>query len=74
MGAAAEKKPMASDQGCKLLSSWQQLKTGLRPDEVRSILGEPGRVNGGDVAFWYYANGGMVTFMQDKLYGWVEPK
>ena len=71
--ANADQKPAIQAEGWKSLSTWRQLKSGMSPNEVRAILGEPGRVNGGEIANWYYANGGMSTFMQDKLYRWTEP-
>ena len=69
----APKAPANSD-GWKSLSSWRQLSTGMTPNDVRRILGEPSRVNGGEVATWYYQNRGYVTFMSEKLYSWGEPK
>lgn len=60
--------------GWRLLSSWRTLKTGMPPNDVKSILGEPHRVKGGDVAFWYYSNGSSVTFISDKLHSWTEPR
>jgi hypothetical protein len=71
--ANADQKPAIQAEGWKSLSTWRQLKSGMSPNEVRAILGEPGRVNGGEIANWYYANGGMSTFMHDKLYRWTEP-
>lgn len=73
VGPAAEKKPSASSEGWKSRSAWRQLKNGMGPSEVRAVLGEPGRLNGGEVAFWYYPNGGVATFMSEKLYQWKEP-
>ena len=72
-GLGAEQKPMAASEGWKSISSWRQLKTGMSPEQVRAILGEPNRIEGGGVAHWYYFNGGVSTFMQDKLYRWTEP-
>lgn len=56
------------------ISSWRQLKRGMSESQVRSILGEPGKIDGGTFAFWRYKNGGTVTFYQDKLDSWSEPR
>jgi hypothetical protein len=45
----------------------------MTTDEVRDILGEPARLDGGTVANWIYPNGGHATFYRDKLNQWVEP-
>jgi hypothetical protein len=42
-------------------------------DEVRAILGEPFRIKGGNIAFWYYENRGDVTFYEHKVKSWSEP-
>ena len=73
-GSTADPTLAATGSGWKSISSWRQLKTGMSPNEVRTILGEPNRVNGGGVAYWYYTNGGETTFVRDKLSGWSEPK
>jgi len=44
----------------------------MPPVEVRGILGEPAKQNGGAFTRWYYQNGG-VTFYEDKLHSWQEP-
>lgn len=71
---AASAKPVQSGEGWKVLASWRALKSGMSPDEVRTVLGEPARVKGGDVAFWSYLNNGEVTFIRDKLTSWREPE
>lgn len=65
---------IAKKDGWKSLSSWRNLKTGMSPSEVKVILGEPHRIKGGEITFWYYQNGSSVTFMSDKLYSWTEPR
>jgi len=45
----------------------------MKPSVVRSILGEPQKINGGQVVFWYYKKGGVVTFMDGKVHSWGEP-
>lgn len=71
---AASAKPVQSAEGWKVLASWRALKSGMSPEEVRTVLGEPARVKGGDVAFWYYPNGSSVTFISDKVTSWTEPR
>ena len=67
-------KPVASSDGWKSLTSWRLLKKGMSYDDVRAILGEPGRVRGGNITFWYYANRGDVIFYEDRLESWTEPR
>jgi hypothetical protein len=55
------------------LGNWRRLRTGMKPDEVRALLGEPAHVQGGEIATWYWP-GGMVTFMHDRVYSWSEPR
>ena len=74
MGTPAAPKPAASVDGWKSVASWRQLKTNMTPNQVRAILGEPARLDGGGVAHWYYPNGGRTTFISDELSQWVEPK
>ena len=45
-------------------------------DEVRTLLGEPEKVEGGFITHWYwdYPTGPQVYFNNsDKLEGWTEP-
>jgi outer membrane protein assembly factor BamE (lipoprotein component of BamABCDE complex) len=70
----ANPKPVASGEGWKVLSNWRSLKSGMTLSDVRTVLGEPDRVDGGVVAHWYYANGGTATFVGDELTQWREPK
>ena len=55
------------------IGNWRRLRTGMKPDEVRALLGEPAHVQGGEMAVWYWP-GGMVTFMHDRAYSWSEPQ
>lgn len=61
-------------EGWKILNNWRKLTTNMGYDDVRKILGEPDRINGGSVARWYYKNGGEATFISNKLDSWKEPK
>jgi hypothetical protein len=58
------------------MGKWRRLRTGMKPDEVRALLGEPEHVEGGQIATWFWGDspgGPKVTFMQDKVYSWSEP-
>jgi TonB family protein len=54
------------------LASWRQLRLGMTMDEVRELLGEPERVDGGLLTIWYWADAN-VDFRSDELAGWSEP-
>ena len=56
------------------LSPWRQLKKGMTEAQVRGLLGEPAKVDGGTFANWYYKNSGAVTFYNDTVYSWEEPR
>jgi hypothetical protein len=72
--AIVQKSTVMSD-GWKNLANWRSLKKGSSYDEVRSILGEPEKVRAsGSVTYWSYSNRGEATFMDDRLYGWNEPR
>ena len=60
--------------GWKSLPNWKKLAKDMSIDEVRSILGDPERMNGGTIAYWYYPNGGTATFFIGQLDGWSEPR
>lgn len=62
-----------SGEGWKSLANWRKLSTDMSASEVRKILGEPERLDGGGVARWYYQNGGRVTFISGRVSQWVEP-
>jgi hypothetical protein len=61
-------------EGWKSVSNWRKLNTGMSHEEVRSLLGEPQRINGGEFSFWQYSNRGEVIFVRAKVYEWKEPK
>lgn len=58
----------------KILTNWRSLKKGMTHEEVRAFLGEPTRIRGGNYTFWFYPSSGAVTFYEDKLDSWTEPK
>lgn len=64
----------SAGDGWKSVANWRKLSTDMSANEVRSILGEPERIDGGGVAWWYYQNGGRVTFISGKVSQWVEPR
>ena len=43
-------------------------------EEVKRLLGEPSRVDGGGLTVWYYPNSSQVMYMHDKLAEWREPR
>jgi len=56
------------------LGNWRRLRTGMKPDEVRALLGEPKHVEGGEIATWFWPGGPNVMFMDGKVYRWSEPR
>jgi len=46
----------------------------MNTSDVKKILGEPYRVDGGKIATWYYKNDGRVNFYEEKVHHWNEPR
>ena len=65
---------VTSGQGWRSVMNWRKLTTGIGESDVRKILGEPHRVDGGVIATWHYPNDGNVTFLSGKVQQWVEPR
>jgi hypothetical protein len=66
---------VATKDGWKSLPNWRSLKKGMNPDEVRSVLDEPVNVRAsGPFTYWNYSNRGTVTFYEERLDGWTEPR
>lgn len=65
---------VTSSDGWKSIANWRKLTTGMGPSDVRKMLGEPYRVDGGNLATWYYKNDGTVLFYQGKVREWREPR
>ncbi len=65
--------PVTSGEGWKSVVNWRKLTQGMSTSDVRQILGEPHRVDGGTMTQWYYQNGGQMTFVMGKLNSWTEP-
>lgn len=55
-------------------SQWRKLQRGMSKDDVKKLIGEPGKVSVGKYyEFWYYG-GGSVTFdSKGRLDSWNEP-
>lgn len=60
-------------EGWKSLSNWRELRRGMRPIEVRELLGDAHRVEGGYFTRWHYPNGGVVVFANEEINKWTEP-
>ena len=56
------------------IANWRQLRRGMKMDAVRKLLGEPGSVTAGSFTHWWYPNGASVTFYENKVDGWQEPR
>jgi outer membrane protein assembly factor BamE (lipoprotein component of BamABCDE complex) len=66
--------PVQSGDGWKEVANWRALKSGMAPGDVRALLGEPARLDGGTFANWYYPSGGRVEFIRDRVHSWSEPR
>jgi hypothetical protein len=66
--------PTSFSEGWKFLTNWRKLEKGMNPAAVRKILGEPERIMGGVFTEWYYPEHGSVTFHDDGVYRWAEPR
>lgn len=72
---SSESKGLApSHEGWKSVGNWRKLTIDMSASDVQKILGEPQRVDGGNVARWFYENGGIVIFMDGKVFQWMEPR
>jgi hypothetical protein len=63
-----------SGEGWKYVVNWRKLSKDMDTNDVKKILGEPYRVDGGNFAHWYYKNDGRVIFYEGKVYSWTEPR
>jgi hypothetical protein len=66
-------RPVPASTRWRDLANWRQLRLGMTMDEVRALLGEPDRVEGGPFTHWLWADAN-VEFYSDRLSGWSEPK
>lgn len=56
------------------LANWRRLQEGMSYDQVRALLGEPTKVDGGTVARWEYPRHGSVSFYSGRVSSWSEPE
>jgi len=75
--ASAPKAVSGRPDGWRQTENWRSLRRGMTESDVRSILGEPDKVNV-NVAFtrWDYPGGGRAQFdsRDGRLEGWSEPR
>jgi heme exporter protein D len=55
------------------ITNWRRLREGMSYSDVRELLGDPTRVDGGSVASWAYPRHGRVDFVSGKVTSWSEP-
>jgi hypothetical protein len=72
--ASNQQKQVVANEGAKSIANWRKLNRGMSYNEVRGILGEPMRIEGGGIATWRYASNGSVVFIRDRLSSWDEPQ
>ena len=65
---------VATSEGWKSITNWRKIATGMGTSDVRKILGEPYKIDGGTFASWYYQNGGRIIFYKGKIDRWMEPQ
>jgi outer membrane protein assembly factor BamE (lipoprotein component of BamABCDE complex) len=64
---------VAASPNWRDISNWRRLRQGMKPDQVRALLGEPERVEAGLRTYWRWADAN-VYFDYGKLAGWSEPR
>jgi len=69
-----QQKQVVANEGAKTIANWRKLNRGMSYNDVRGLLGEPLRIEGGGIATWRYASNGNVVFIRDKLSSWDEPQ
>lgn len=65
---------VANGDAWKSIANWRKLSTAMGYDDVERILGKPERVDGGNLAHWYYPNRAEVVFIRGKVESWSEPR
>lgn len=63
----------SKEDGWRSLVNWRKLQRDMYASDVRKILGEPHRVEGGSLTIWYYRNYGRIIFLNEKVESWSEP-
>ena len=72
--AKASQQPIVTGEGWKSRANWRKLRKGMSEDEVRALLGEPERLNGGSFSRWKYPSYEEVVFHMNRgVYQWTEP-
>ena len=72
--ASNQQKQVVANEGARSIANWRKLNRGMSYNEVRGILGEPMRIEGGGIATWRYPSNGSVVFIRDRLSSWDEPQ
>ncbi len=77
--APSQGQPIPASNKWQDLANWRRLREGMKMDEVRALLGEPDRVEGGPITFWYWVDANThvyawVNFESGKVMGWTEPR
>jgi hypothetical protein len=73
--AKANQKPIVTGEGWRSKANWRKLKRGMSEDNVRALLGEAERIEGGNIARWIYPNYGDVVFYGNQgVFQWNEPR
>ena len=69
-------KAAKEDPKWKDVANWRQLRNGLTMSNIRTLLGDPGKVfQTGTTTIWYYdyPNDAQVEFADGCVRGWDEP-
>ena len=74
----SSKSKISHSEKWKNRSLWRQLKVGMTKYQVRNLLGEPRKIDGGStLTYWYYSKETWHCYISfdgsDKVYGWTEP-
>ena len=56
------------------LANWRALRIGMLQMEVKVLLGEPLRVDGGSTTYWFWDRGATVIFSPNFVTSWSEPR
>ena len=77
--APSQGQPIPASTKWRELANWRRLREGMQMDEVRALLGEPDRIEGGPITFWYWVDANAhiyasVDFESGGVSGWTEPR
>lgn len=56
------------------IDNWKKLERGMKPAQVREILGEPIKIESGSSIKWHYGNDATVEFDDEGVNEWQEIK